>query len=103
MIFAVVDIAGSQEKVTEGMILNVPSLSEKEGAKVTFNNVLLLSKNDNTTVGSPYVSGSSVEAKVIGDGKDDKVEVFKMKHRKRYRVKQGHRQGHTKIEITKIK
>ncbi|MBT3835080.1 50S ribosomal protein L21 [Candidatus Peribacteria bacterium] len=101
--FAVVDIAGKQEKVTEGMVLNVPSLSEEEGAKVVFDNVLLLSKNDDTTIGSPYVSGSSVEAKVIGNGKDDKVEVFKMKHRKRYRIKQGHRQGHTKIEITKIK
>lgn len=102
--FAVVDIAGFQEKVEEGMKLRVPTLSEKEGATVTFENVLLLVKSDtDVAVGMPLVDGASVEAKVLGHGKSDKIRVFKMKRRKRYRRDGGHRQGFTEIEVTKIK
>lgn len=101
--FAVVNIAGFQERVAEGDLLEVPLLDAKEGATVTFDDVLLLAKSDDdVTVGTPLVSGASVQAKVIGHGQGDKIRVFKMKRRKRYRRVHGHRQDYTEIEITKI-
>ncbi len=104
MVFAVVDIAGFQEKVSEGAKLQVPFLEgKKEGEKITFQNVLLLSRGENDVkIGNPYLSGSTVEAKVLGHGKGDKIRVFKMKIRKRYRRTQGHRQRYTEIEVTKL-
>lgn len=102
--FAIVNIAGFQEKVEEGMQLQVPTLGAKEGDAVTFDEVLLLAKSDgDVTIGTPLVSGAAVEAKVVSHGRDQKIRVFKMKRRKRYRRTHGHRQGNTTIEITKIK
>ncbi len=101
--FAIVDIAGFQEKVQEGDLLQVPTLDAKEGATVTFDQVLLLAKGeDNVMVGQPTVSGVMVEAKVLGHGRDDKIRVVKMRRRKRYRRVHGHRQAYTEIEIMKI-
>ena len=102
--FAIVDIAGFQEKVSEGEKIRVPSLSAEPGKKVTFEKVLLLAKSDkDVKVGTPHVSGVSVEAKVLEHGKAKKIRVMKMKRRKRYRRTYGHRQGFTDIEILKIK
>ncbi len=102
--FAIVDIAGFQEKVSEGMKLQVPTLDSEEGKTVSFDKVLLLAKSDSDVkIGTPTVSGASVEVKVLGHGRGDKIRVFKMKRRKRYRKTQGHRQGYTQIEVTKIK
>ena len=87
------------------MQLQVPLLKNaEEGKTVTLDQVLLLSAGKGKiTVGVPYVKGATVEAKVLGEGQDKKIIIFKMKHRKRYRRTQGHRQRHTIIEITKIK
>lgn len=102
--FAVVDIAGFQEKVSEGDKLRVPSLKAEEGKSVTFDSVLLLAKSESDVrVGTPYVSGAAVEAKVLSHGVGDKIRVYKMHRRKRYRRTHGHRQGFTEIEVTKIK
>lgn len=102
--FAIVDIAGFQERVEEGMKLRVPTLDAKEGGTVKIDKVLLLAKSDSDVkLGSPYVSGAEVEVKVVGHGKDKKIRVFKMKRRKRYRRTYGHRQGFTEVEVTKIK
>lgn len=102
--FAVVDIAGFQEKVSEGDKLRVPTLQAEEGNSVTFDKVLMLVKGDSDMkVGTPYVSGAAVEVKVMGHGKGDKIRVFAMKRRKRYRRVYGHRQGYTDIEVTKIR
>lgn len=102
--FAIVDIAGFQEKVSEGEKLRVPLLNEEDGASVTFENVFLIAKSDDdVTIGTPYVSGASVEAKVIRTGQGEKIRVLKMRRRKRYRRVHGHRQDFTDIEITKIK
>ena len=104
LMFAIVDIAGFQEKVSEGDALRVPLLKAKEGDSMTFDSVLLVSKSDSdVTIGTPTVSGASVEVKVVGHGKGDKIRVFKMKRRKRYRRVHGHRQDYTDIEVTKIK
>ncbi|PIR53425.1 50S ribosomal protein L21 [Candidatus Peregrinibacteria bacterium CG10_big_fil_rev_8_21_14_0_10_49_10] len=102
--FAVVDIAGFQEKVSIGDTLLVPTLDTEEGKSVTFEKVLLLAKSDtDVTVGMPYVAGAAVEVKVLSHGRDDKIRVYKMRRRKRYRRTHGHKQGHTEIEVVKIK
>lgn len=101
--FAIVDIAGFQELVSQGQKLKVPTLDAEEGKTVKFENVFLLSKSeDEVSVGTPTLNGASVEVKVLGHGRGDKIRVFKMKRRKRYRRTQGHRQGYTEIEVTKI-
>ena len=102
--FAIVDIAGFQEKLEEGLKLFVPTLKSEEGKTVTFDTVYLIAKSDSdVTVGTPTVKGASVEVKVLNHGKGDKIRVFKMKRRKRYRRTYGHRQGYTEIEVVNIK
>ena len=101
--FAVVSIAGFQEKVEEGMTLRVPSLAAEVGKLVTFDKVLLFVRGEEgAVVGKPFVSSAAVEAKVLAHGKGDKIRVFKMHRRKRYRRTHGHRQGYTEIEVMKI-
>jgi large subunit ribosomal protein L21 len=99
---AVVEISGKQFKVSKDSKLYVHRLDAKEGAKVSFENVLLLDNGKKLLVGTPNVKGASVEAKVIKHLKDDKVIVFKKKRRKGYRVKNGHRQALTEIVIEKV-
>ena len=100
--FAVVEIAGQQYKVVKADKILVPKLESEVGAKVKFDKVLLLGDEKQTKLGTPYLSGASIEAKVLSHMKDDKVEVFKKKKRKGYRVHKGHRQQYTEIEITKV-
>jgi large subunit ribosomal protein L21 len=100
--YAVVEIAGRQFKVAQDDKIHVPSLKHDKGATVTFDKVLLVSGDDAVSVGNPTVSGVSVEATVLDHVKDDKVIVFKKKRRKGYRVKRGHRQAYTQVQITKI-
>jgi large subunit ribosomal protein L21 len=100
--FAVVEIAGKQFKVAPSEKLLVPTLNEKEGAKVRFERVLVVGKDEDVKVGNPLVAGARVEATVVAHGKGEKVTVFKKKRRKGYRVLRGHRQGYTEIEITSI-
>jgi large subunit ribosomal protein L21 len=100
--FAVVEIAGQQYKVAKADKIIVPLLTEKIGSRVKFEKVLLVGDDQQTKLGTPYVLGASIEAKVLGHMKDEKVEVFKKKKRKGYRVHRGHRQQYTEIEITKI-
>ena len=100
--FAVVDIAGQQFKVSENATYYVPRLSDKPESLVTFKNVLVVGDDKKTKIGNPSISGAKVTAKVLEHLKDDKVIVFKKKRRKSYRKFNGHRQQLTKIEITKI-
>ncbi len=100
--YAVVDIAGQQFKVEENTKIYVPKLSTEVNKAVTFDNVLLFSDGKSTSIGTPSVKGVKVKAKVLEHLKDDKVIVFKKKRRKSYRVKNGHRQQLSRIEITKI-
>ena len=99
---AVIEIAGKQFKVAPNDKIFVPTLNEKVGATVSFGRVLLLESEQGMSVGNPMVAGASVEATVLDHPKADKVIVFKKKKRKGYRVKRGHRQGYTQVEITKI-
>jgi len=100
--FAVVEIAGQQYKVIPEEKLYVPKLEGEIGSSVKFDKVLLVSDDKAIKVGAPAVAGASVSAKVLAHVKDDKVVVFKKKKRKGYRVKRGHRQQYTHIEITSI-
>ena len=100
--FAVVDIAGQQFKVSENTKYYVPKLSSETDSEITFEKVLLFSDGKKTEVGAPVVEGAKVQAKVLEHLKDDKVYVFKKKRRKGYRVFNGHRQQLTRIEVTKI-
>ena len=100
--FAVVEIAGQQYKVSQNDKLYVPRLINPKGEKVTFNRVMLTSDGVKVNVGTPTLAKSSVEATVLDHLKDDKVIVFKKKRRKGYRVTRGHRQGLTQIEINSI-
>lgn len=100
--YAVLKIADQQVKVNKGLRLKVPKLDLEEGAKHSFSEVLLVSNDDGTVVGEPLVEGASVDATVVGHGRDKKVVVFKMKRRKKYRSRNGHRQYYTEIEVDDI-
>ena len=100
--YAIVEIAGQQLKVEKDQQLFVHRLEGKEGAKVTFDNVLLIDNKGKVNVGAPAVTGANVSAKILEHLKGDKVVVFKKKRRKGYKVKNGHRQYLTKIQIEAI-
>ena len=100
--YAVVEIQGSQFKVTKDQKLFVNRIDAKEGSRVLFDNVLLVDDGNKVQIGKPNLSGTAVEAKIISHLKDDKVIVFKKKRRKGYKVKNGHRQALSEILIEKV-
>lgn len=100
--YAIVEIAGQQFKVSKDQKVYVHRLANEEGANVSFDRVLLIDNNGAITVGAPAINGASVEAKVLKHVKGDKVIVFKKKRRKGYKVKNGHRQYLTQIVIENI-
>jgi len=100
--YAIIETGGKQYRVQEGDVVFVEKISAEDGESVVFDKVLAVSKDGELTVGSPAVEGASVNAKVLGHGKDKKVIVFKYKPKKGYRRKQGHRQPYTKVQIEKI-
>jgi len=100
--YAIVEIAGQQFKVAKDQKVFVHRLQEEEGAKVSFNKVLLLDNKGTVIVGAPAIEGAEVSAKILGHLKGDKLIVFKKKRRKGYRVKNGHRQAFTEIQIQSI-
>ena len=99
---AIVEISGKQFKVEKDSKLFVHRVQGNEGDKITFDNVLMLDNGSKVIIGSPNVTGASVQAKIIKHLKDDKVIVFKKKRRKGYKVKNGHRQRLTEILIKEI-
>lgn len=100
--YAVVRVAGSQVRVQEGDRVRVSRLSAEPGSQIQLSDVLLVSNEGHASVGSPTVAGASVEARVASHGLGEKVIIFKMKRRKNYRRKRGHRQPFTELEIQKI-
>ncbi len=100
--FAVVDVLGQQVKVSPAEKVYVPRLMDEVGSNVKFDHVLLIADDDKVKVGNPYLKNLTVAAKVLGHVKDEKVIVFKKKKRKGYRVRRGHRQQYTQVEITSI-
>ena len=100
--YAIVEIAGQQFKVEKDQQIFVHRLETKEGSKIDFDKVLLMDNAGKVNVGAPVITGAKVTAKVLEHLKGDKVIVFKKKRRKGYKVKNGHRQYLTKLEIQKI-
>ena len=102
MSFAIIETGGKQYKVTASKILEIEKLNAKVGEIIKFKNVLLLNDNKNTEIGNPSVEGETVEAKLLHIVKDRTILVFHKRRRKHSRKKNGHRQRHSKIQITKI-
>lgn len=100
--YAIVDIAGKQFKVTQDQFVYAPKLDGEEGASVEFDQVLLIDNGDQVEVGAPILAGIKVSGKILGHVKGDKVIVFKKKRRKGYKKKNGHRQDFTKVLIENI-
>ncbi|MBL7887086.1 MAG: 50S ribosomal protein L21 [Flavobacterium sp.] len=100
--YAIVEIAGQQFKVSKDLKVYVHRLANEEGSKVSFDKVLLLDDNGSVTLGAPAIEGASVEAKVLQHLKGDKVIIFKKKRRKGYKKRNGHRQYLTQILIEGI-
>ena len=102
MSFAIIETGGKQYKVSASKILEIEKLDAKIGETIKFQKVLLLNDNKTTEVGSPSVDGAMVEAKLLDNVKDRTVLIFHKRRRKHSRKKNGHRQRHAKIQITKI-
>ena len=100
--YAIVEIAGQQFKASKNDKLFVHRLPEKEGNKVSFDNVLLIDDGKKVKLGDPKISGAKVNAKILSHLKGDKIIVFKKKRRKGYRVKNGHRQFFTELLIESV-
>ncbi len=102
MSFAIIETGGKQYKVSASKILEIEKLNAKVGETIKFKNVLLLNDNTNTEIGNPNIDGATVEAKLLDNVKDRTVLIFHKRRRKHSRKKNGHRQRHAKIQITKI-
>lgn len=100
--YAVILTGGKQYQVKEGDIIKVEKLDVEQGSTIDFNEVLLISGEGSTAVGSPYVEGAKVSAEVLEHGKGKKIVVFKYKAKKGYSKKQGHRQPYTALKISSI-
>jgi large subunit ribosomal protein L21 len=100
--YAVISTGGKQYRVSEGQTIRVEKLPGEVGAPVSFDRVLLFSDGDMVKVGQPTLAGMSVTGRIVQQGKAKKVLVFKMKRRKGYRKKQGHRQHFTALRIDGI-
>ncbi|MBI4205348.1 MAG: 50S ribosomal protein L21 [Betaproteobacteria bacterium] len=93
---------GKQYRVSAGEKLKVEQIPADIGAEIELDQVLLVADGEAVKLGTPLVSGASVKAKVLGHGRGDKVQIFKLRRRKHYRKSQGHRQNYTEIEILGI-
>lgn len=100
--YAIVNIAGKQFKVTKDQFVYAPKMALTIGASVEFDQVLLAEASGTVSVGAPLLAGAKVSGKVLDHVKGDKVIVFKKKRRKGYKKKNGHRQDFTKIMIESI-
>ena len=100
--YAIVEIAGQQFKVEAGKKIFVHRLEAEEGKKVEFDQVLLIEEDGKITIGEPTIEGAVVEGNVLDHMRGDKVIVFKKKRKKGYRIKNGHRQNFTQVEIVSI-
>jgi len=102
MKYAVVECGGKQYKAVEGATIQVDRMQVEAGEKVTIDSVLMVVDEEAVSVGKPTVKGAKVEATCLGEVKGKKIVVFKYRPKKRYRVKTGHRQKYTRLEINTI-
>ncbi|MFN0161037.1 MAG: 50S ribosomal protein L21 [Burkholderiales bacterium] len=100
--YAVIKSGGKQYRVSAGEKLKVELLTAEVGQEIVIDQVLMVGSGDAVQVGMPLVAGARVVAKVVAHGRGDKIRIFKMRRRKHYQKRQGHRQGFTEIEISAI-
>lgn len=100
--YAVIETGGFQFTVKEGENLKIPKISAKPKEEISFDKILLISKDNDPIIGTPFIKGAKIEAEVLNHGKDKKIVVFKFKRRVKYRRKKGHRQDFTEVQIKKI-
>jgi large subunit ribosomal protein L21 len=101
--YAVIKSGGKQYKVAAGEKLKIEQIPNQVGEKISLDQVLMVSQEDKVSVGAPLVNGAVVSATVLGHGRADKVKIFKMRRRKHYQKRQGHRQNFTEVMIDEIK
>ena len=100
--YAVFRTGGKQYRARQGDRVRIERLNAAVGDPIAFDQVLLVGEGANVKVGAPLVAGGKVEAKVISQGRDDKITIIKFRRRKHYKRVQGHRQAFTEVEITAI-
>ena len=100
--YAVIKTGGKQYRIQVGEKLKVEQLQAENGRELVIDQVLMVADGDKVSVGTPLVSGAKVSATVLGQGRHDKIRIFKMRRRKHYQKHQGHRQNYTEIQITGI-
>lgn len=100
--YAVIKTGGKQYRVSAGEKLKIEKLVAEVGSEVTFDQVLMVGGEGDMKLGAPMLSGASVKATVLAQGRGDKIHIFKMRRRKHYRKSQGHRQSYTEVQISGI-
>lgn|SRR5687768_5084277 len=100
--YAIIKTGGKQYRVEAGLKLKIEQIPADIGSELSIDQVLMVADGDNISVGKPLLTGASVQATVLEQGRHDKIRIFKMKRRKHYQKHQGHRQNYTEIQITGI-
>ncbi len=100
--YAVFESGGLQFRAEEGATIKVPHMEANPGDTISIDKVLMIKSGDDSFVGTPYLDAAKIEAEVVGEGKSDKVDVYKFKRRTKYRKLRGHRQQFTEIKIKSI-
>ncbi len=100
--YAIVNIGGKQQRVEEGRFIKTEKISGEKGEKVEFNEVLAINKEGDMITGKPFIAGAKVVGKILEQGRENKITVFKYKPKKDYRRKAGHRQAFTRVLIEAI-
>ncbi len=100
--YAVIKTGGKQYQVAVGEKLKIESIPAEVGSQITFTEVLMITNGENVVIGNPVVEGGNVTASVVSIGRHDKIRIFKMRRRKHYQKRQGHRQNYTEIQIDAI-
>jgi large subunit ribosomal protein L21 len=101
--YAIVETGGKQYQVEEGRYVDVELLDGEKDSKVVFDKIVMIVNGKKSKVGQPYVSGASAEGKIVLHDRAKKIIVYKQRPKKGYRKKQGHRQGFTRVMISKIR
>ncbi|WP_035384694.1 50S ribosomal protein L21 [Ferriphaselus sp. R-1] len=100
--YAVIKTGGKQHRVSLGETLKIETVAGDVGAAIVLDKVLLVADGDKLSMGKPLVAGATVQATIVSHGRHDKVRIFKMRRRKHYQKRQGHRQNYTEIRIDGI-
>ncbi len=100
--YAIIESGGKQYKIEEGKKVKLEKITASEGEDVRISNVLTINGANGTVIGNPYIDGAYINGKVVTQGRNRKVTIFKYKRRKDYKIKRGHRQAYTELLIEKI-